>query len=249
MQEPEIDRSCALFLDVDGTLVEIAETPDAVVVPPDLPPLLARLSGLLDGAVAIVSGRPIRETDRLLAPFVTASSGEHGAAVRHADGTLEDFSAQVKLPESWNLTIENTIARWPGVLLEHKPHGGTLHYRLAPSRAAEVWQLARSLVRDDDPCFTLIPASMAVEIGLRATTKAHAVETLMTRSPFRDRTPLFVGDDYSDEAGMRAASKLGGRGLRVGEVFGGSPAEVRAWLKRGADRLARNGSGAGVLSA
>lgn len=239
MENPEIDRTCALFLDLDGTLVEIAETPDAVAVPPDLPPLLARLRELLGGAVAIVSGRPIRETDRLLAPFATASSGEHGAAIRYPDGSVEEIRCDVAVPEAWKKRLADQVAKWPGVLLETKPHGATLHYRLAPQRATEIWDLARSLVSDDNPWFRLIPARMAVEIGLKSTDKARAVEALMAHAPFRARVPFFVGDDFTDEAGMRAARQLGGHGLRVGEVFGGKPAEVRAWLKRGVERLSR----------
>ena len=239
MENPEIDRTCALFLDLDGTLVEIAETPDAVAVPPDLPPLLARLRELLGGALAIVSGRPIRDTDRLLAPLVTASSGEHGAAIRFPDGTVDEMRRDAHVPEAWKARLGEQIAKWPGVLLETKPHGVTLHYRLAPARATDVWDLARSLVTDDNPWFKLIPARMAVEIGLKSTDKARAVEQLMAHAPFRARVPFFVGDDFTDEAGMRAARELGGRGLRVGEVFGGKPAEVRAWLKRGVERLSR----------
>lgn len=239
MENPEIDRTCALFLDVDGTLVEIAETPDAVAVPPDLPPLLGHLKELLGGAVAIVSGRPIREIDRLLAPFVASSSGEHGAAIRFPDGSLEEMRCDIAVPDEWKEILANQVAKWPGVLLEIKPHGVTLHYRLAAKHDKDVWKLARSLVSDDDPRFRLIPARMAVEIGLKGTSKARAVRQLMTREPFRTRVPLFVGDDITDEAGMNAASAFGGRGLRVGEVFGGKPAEVRAWLRRGVDRLSK----------
>jgi trehalose 6-phosphate phosphatase len=239
MENPEIDRTCALFLDLDGTLVEIAETPDAVAVPPDLPELLARLKELLGGAVATVSGRPIRDIDRLLAPFVASSSGEHGAAIRYPDGSLEEMRCDIAVPNEWKEMLAAQVARWPGALLEIKPHGVTLHYRQAAKHDKDVWKLARSLVSDDDPWFRLIPARMAVEIGLKATSKARAVQQLMTREPFRTRVPLFVGDDITDEAGMLAAREFGGRGLRVGEVFGGKPAEVRAWLRRGVDRLSK----------
>jgi trehalose 6-phosphate phosphatase len=239
MQNPEIDHTCALFLDVDGTLVEIAETPDAVVVPPDLPPLLGQLKELLDGAVAIVSGRPIREIDRLLRPYRASSSGEHGAAIRYPDGSIEELQCDVAVPLAWKEQLSAQVGKWSGVLLEVKPHGVTLHYRLAPDHAADVWKLARSLVSDDDPWFRLIPARMAVEVGIKGTSKARAVERLMSHETFRTRVPLFVGDDTTDEAGMDAATRLGGRGLRVGEAFGGKPAEVRAWLKRSVDRLSK----------
>lgn len=237
MEKPEVDRMCALFLDLDGTLVEIADTPTQVKVDPGLPLLLARLNDLLGGAVAIVSGRPIEDIDRLLAPFAASASGEHGAAIRYADDAVEEMRSEISVPETWKLELAERVAAWPGVLLELKPHGVTLHYRLAPSRAADVWDLARSLVGEDDPWFRLLPARMAVEIGIKSTTKGRAVEALMARAPFRSRKPLFIGDDFTDEAGISAARALGGDGLRVGEAFDGNPAAVRAWLHEIADRL------------
>jgi len=236
---PEIDRSCALFLDLDGTLVEIADTPDQVAVPTDLPPLLARLKELLGGALAIISGRPMTDTDRLLAPFVTSGAGEHGAAIRFADGTVENRQADVVLPHEWRRQLEQGTAGWPGVSLEAKPHGLTIHYRLAADREDDVWKLARQIVPENDPQFCLMRARMAVEIALKGTTKGHAVEALMARQPFRSRVPLFIGDDFTDEAGMIAARRLGGQGLRVDTTFGGKPAAVRAWLRQSADRLER----------
>jgi trehalose 6-phosphate phosphatase len=123
------------------------------------------------------------------------------------------------------------------VLVEPKPHGCSVHYRLAPGRGEDVWRLVRSLVPDDHPWFHLIPAHEAVEIGLRTTSKGHAVERLMAHRPFLGRRPIFVGDDFTDEAGMSAARRFGGEGLRVAEVFEGDPARVRAWLARNTERL------------
>jgi trehalose 6-phosphate phosphatase len=93
------------------------------------------------------------------------------------------------------------------------------------------------LVPQDHPWFHLILAREAVEIGPRAASKGHAVEQLMARPPFQGRRPIFVGDDFTDEAGMEAARHFGGQGLRVAEVFGGEPAAVRAWLMRGVELL------------
>jgi hypothetical protein len=123
------------------------------------------------------------------------------------------------------------------VLVEPKAHGVAVHYRLAPDRGTEVWRLVRGLVPQDHSRFHLIPAREAVEIGPRAASKGHAVERLMAQAPFRGRRPIFVGDDFTDEAGMEAARRFGGEGLRVAEVFGGEPAAVRAWLARGVELL------------
>lgn len=237
MKPPELDRTCALFLDLDGTLLEIAATPDLVVVPPALPALLQQLHDQLDGALAIVSGRPLAVTDRLLAPFCSSAAGEHGVSLRYDDGTLEELPAGIAVPDLWRSALQAMAERWPGVWVEAKPHGVAIHYRLAPDHGNAVWGQVRALVPEDHPWFRLIPAREAVEIGPRTASKGHALERLMTHAPFAGRRPIFVGDDFTDESAIAAAQKLGGLGLRVGEVFGGDPAAVRCWLIRGAARL------------
>ena len=237
MSPPDLDRKSALFLDLDGTLLEIAATPELVVVPPALPSLLAHLHHQLEGAVAIVSGRPLAQIDQLLTPFRAAAAGEHGVTVRFSDGTLEEMPVGVAVPDDWRAALGMAAERWPGVRLEPKPHGLAVHYRLAPEREAEVWELVRGIVPADHAWFRLIPAREAVEIGLRAASKGDAVERLMAHAPFHGRRPIFVGDDFTDEAGMSMARRLGGLGLRVAEVFGGDPAQVRAWLTHGMQRM------------
>jgi trehalose 6-phosphate phosphatase len=238
MTPPDLDRTNALFLDLDGTLIDIAPTPESVVVPPGLPELLASIYGGLGGAVAIVTGRSIDFIDDLLRPFVAIAAGEHGAALRFQDGTREEMPRGLAVPDGWREALEAAAQRWPGVLIEAKPHGVAVHYRLVPERANDVWRVVRALVPQDHPSFHLIPAREAVEIAPRGPSKGHAVERLMAQQPFRGRRPIFIGDDFTDEAGMEAARQFGGQGLRVAEVFGGEPAAVRAWLGRGVDLLA-----------
>jgi trehalose 6-phosphate phosphatase len=237
MTPPDLDRTNALFLDLDGTLLEIAETPESVVVPPGLPQLLNNLQSLLDGALAIVTGRSIGVVDDLLNPYVAIAAGEHGAALRYPDGKVEEAPHGAAFPEAWREAFRAAAERWPGVLIEPKPHGAAIHYRLVPERGNDVWRLVRALVPQDHPSFRLIPAREAVEIGPRAASKGYAVEQFMARQPFQGRRPIFIGDDFTDEAGMEAARQFGGQGLRVAEVFGGQPASVRAWLMRGAELL------------
>jgi trehalose 6-phosphate phosphatase len=237
MTPPDLDRMTALFLDLDGTLLEIAATPEQVVVPPGLPLLLANLHALLEGALAIVTGRSLAVTDRLLSPFAATAAGEHGVSLRFHDGTREEMPVRVPVPDAWRATLKDAAERWPGVLIEPKPHGIAIHYRLVPERGNDVWRLARALVPQNHPWFRLIPAREAVEIGPRATSKGRAVERLMAQPPFRGRRPIFIGDDFTDEAGMSAARQFGGEGLRVAEVFGGDPAAVRAWLQRSVELL------------
>ncbi len=249
MTPPDLDRTNALFLDLDGTLLEIAPTPQSVVVPPNLPGLLASLHVLLGGAVAIVTGRSVDVVDSLLAPFSATAAGEHGVALRYQDGTVEEMSKRLAVPAEWREALQAAAGRWPGVLVEPKAHGVAVHYRLAPDRGNDVWRLVRALVPQDHSRFHLIPAREAVEIGPRAASKGHAVERLMAQAPFQGRRPIFVGDDFTDEAGMEAARQFGGEGLRVAEVFGGDPAAVRAWLSRGVELLSNRAAPAAPVGA
>ncbi len=153
MTPPELDRKTALFLDLDGTLLEIAATPEEVVVPPGLPALLSQLHHQLDGAVAIVTGRPLSQTDELLRPFIASAAGEHGVSLRYADGTREELPAGIAVPDAWRKALEAAAERWPGVLVEPKPHGCAVHYRLAPEYGNEVWRLVRELVPPEHPGF------------------------------------------------------------------------------------------------
>jgi trehalose 6-phosphate phosphatase len=128
-------------------------------------------------------------------------------------------------------------SHWPGVLVENKPHGVTVHYRLSPEREPAVLAFLQTLIPADHPAFRLIPARMAIEIGARGTSKGTAVESFMRRAPFKGRRPFFVGDDFTDEAGMEVARRLGGVGLHVAESFEGQPKLVRAWLRETCERL------------
>ena len=237
MSPPDLDRGNALFLDLDGTLIEIAATPEAVAVPAGLPHLLQALQGQLGGALAIVTGRPIGVIDDLLNPFVAVAAGEHGASMRFPGGAVQAMPRDHAVPAAWREALSVAADRWPGVLIEPKPHGFGVHYRRVPERGEDVWALVRGLVPADHPHFRLIPAREAVEIGPRGVSKGMAVRRFMERSPFTGRQPVFVGDDFTDEAGMEAARSYGGVGLRVAEAFGGEPASVRAWLQRGLELL------------
>lgn len=218
----------ALFLDMDGTLIELAATPDAVIVPPDLTALLRDLRAGLGDALAIVSGRPIAQIDALLGDAPYAVAGEHGAAIRHAPGATPERPKLPALPPAAYAAAEAAIAAHPGALLERKAHGLVLHYRQAPEAAAVLRATAETLTTQG---FTLLESAMAWEIKPLGTNKGSAVEALMTRPPFHGRTPVFIGDDVTDEDGIRTARALGGFGYRVPDVFGG-PAQVREWLRK-----------------
>lgn len=226
---PKIEANWALFLDLDGTLLDIASTPDSVVVPEGLIDSLKDVGEMLGGALAIVSGRLLSEVDRLLAPLKLPGAGEHGAVIRLPDGAQDEID--VKVPHGWVETLLDAATRMPKVLIERKTHSVVAHYRRAPDRADELRELTARLVATDPTSFDVLESKMAVEIRPRTVTKARAVKRLMSVAPFAGRVPVFVGDDFTDHDGFRAAEQLGGRGLSVGDHFGGRPGEVRHWLK------------------
>jgi trehalose 6-phosphate phosphatase len=217
----------ALFLDFDGTLVEIAPRPDAVTVPPGLPGLLTRLADRFGGALAVVSGRPLAQLEALL-PVPLAMAGDHGASLRPAPGAAMRHLDLPVPPAAWLSQAEALAAGFPGALVERKAHGFVLHYRLAPEAAAIARATLERMVGAERD-FVVMPARMAWEVKPRAVSKATAVAGLMAEAAFAGRQPVFIGDDVTDEAGMEAARAAGGYGLRLQDAFG-TPAGLRRWL-------------------
>ena len=226
---PAIGRA-ALLLDLDGTLIDIAATPDAVRVAAGLPEVLARLGERLGGALAIVTGRPIAQVDGLL-PGMGVVAGEHGGVVRV--GGVERRAALPGVPEVWVAEAKRVAEEHPGVLVEQKERGFVFHYRAAPGVGPMLGEVARAMVAQDGR-FQVISALMAWEIRPGGVDKGSAVEALMGAAPFAGRVPVFIGDDVTDEDGMRVARRMGGAGLRVAEAFGDA-AGVRDWLARAAE--------------
>lgn len=237
LRAPEIERHWALFLDLDGTLLDIAAAPHKVVIPTGLIDALARVSVALGGALAVVSGRRLGNIDRLLSPLRLPAAAEHGAIIRLPSVMLDRLPAGCRPPRDWIKQLRQTVRGWNGVLVEEKTYSVSLHYRLAPQRKAAIRKLAMSLVRAAPHRFELLSAKKAYEVRPKGITKARAVKVLMGREPFRGRQPVFVGDDVTDEDGIEIADRLGGLGLNVDSAFGGQPRAVRAWLERAAESL------------
>ncbi len=221
----------ALLLDLDGTLLDFAATPDGVVVPPGLAQTLERLRTELGGALAIVTGRPVEQVDALLPGIVPAVAGEHGGALRPAPGAPLQRPDLPSVPPSWLSGAEALAAAHPGVLVEHKARGFVLHFRLAPAAGPAVHAGLRELMQAEAARFQLLAAHMAWEVRPWGADKGRAVEALMDLPPFAGRIPVFIGDDVTDEDGMAVARRMGGAGLFVPDVFG-TPGAVRAWLAR-----------------
>ncbi|WP_420391837.1 trehalose-phosphatase [Acuticoccus sp.] len=234
MTPPVPDRP-ALFLDFDGTLVEIADRPDGVVVAPSLHDLIERAVARTDGAVAVVSGRPVKEIDRFLG-IPIAAAGMHGLEFRRTPGG--EIEHQPAPPEMD--TLRKRIADFPfmgssGVVMEDKGAGLAVHYRAEPSRQEDV-VAAMDRATEDLDTLHLIHGKMVVEAKRRGFDKGAAVRAFLERAPFAGRTPIFIGDDVTDEDGIRAANAAGGYGIKVGEGSTDAPhrlpdvAAVHAWL-------------------
>jgi trehalose 6-phosphate phosphatase len=225
----------ALFLDFDGTLVELAEAPDAIAVPSGLTPLLDRLRERLDGRLAIVSGRAVEDLRRHLSVSVAVLSGSHGAELHYPDGRSIPVSAPPGLAEARE-SIRRFAAGSEGLLVEDKPAGVALHYRLAPERADEADAFLESLAQRSG--LVLQRGKMVAELRPHGCDKGAALRRLMAEPPFAGARPVFVGDDLTDEDAFRAAASLGGEGVLVGPDRPSAArwrldgvAEVAAWLE------------------
>lgn len=236
---PDIGQDSALFLDFDGCLVELAPTPDAVVVTDELREALGALQGYLDGAVAIVSGRELANVMGFLAPVDLAGSGSHGMEMRGADGSLVQPDANVTDAAR---DIREALVRGAGgiegVFIEAKQFSPSIHYRNAPDAEGLCLAAAEIAIARHENWY-IERGKMVIEARYKGFTKAAAVETFMKAEPFSGRTPVFIGDDKTDEDGMRAAQALGGFGIKVGpgdsvaEYRLEDPAAVRAYLTQG----------------
>ena len=226
----------AFFLDVDGTLLDIAERPDAVRMDPKLLSTLERLLEATGGAVALVSGRSVADVERLFAPLVIPVSGQHGAEYQPPRGARLTRSP---LLDEVAERLREAERRMPGLLLEDKGASLALHYRRRPDLqeyAADKMRRAMALLGDR---FELQPGSFVYEIKPSGHDKGRAVETFMREPPFAGRTPVFLGDDATDEYGFDMVNGLGGHSVKVGAGFGAArwhiadARGVRRWLQRG----------------
>jgi trehalose 6-phosphate phosphatase len=226
----------ALFLDVDGTLIDFAATPEAARAPADLPAILQAASSRTAGALALISGRSIAELDRLMAPLQLPAAGLHGAEFRFTEAALPSTAAS--LPPQFVQKLAAETARFPGARFEDKGASVAIHFRAAPSLAAELHELLlRYLARAGTPPLELMVGELVYELKPPGFDKGTAIRAFMQHTPFTGRTPIFVADHVIDQAGFDTASSLGGYGLSVGSKLPGAidffpdTASVRAWLK------------------
>ncbi|MGO4326370.1 trehalose-phosphatase [Cupriavidus sp. 2TAF22] len=237
---PLIEANTALFLDFDGTLADLAPRPDLVQVEPELVGTLRALHRHLDGALALVSGRPIAELDDFLKPLRLPAAGVHGAELRDAGGHRlrePDPGVPLLLPP-----LQALVSAHPGLQLERKSVAVAVHYRAVPELEGLVRNFAATLAAGV-PGVELLHGKMVVEFKPAGVDKGGAIDTFMRGPPFARRTPLFAGDDITDEAGFAVVRRLGGVGVLVGQrpsaatVSVTGPAALRCWLHRSAKAL------------
>ncbi len=236
-------RACALFLDVDGTLLDLAPTPKGVRVPDGLIPILQRLTLVFDGAVAIITGRLISEIDLLLAPLRLPASGVHGAELR-VDSDREIERVTAVLPPDVVQSMRTLALTIPGVIAEPKGAGLAVHYRLAPQAEPVILAALEASLDKHAGAFELLPGKRLFEVIPSGLSKGTALATLSKLPAFRNRTPIMIGDDIGDEAAFAAAEGLHGFALRVaGEHYDddladfAGPSSVINWLDQLTRRL------------
>jgi trehalose 6-phosphate phosphatase len=231
-------RKCAILLDIDGTILDLAPSPQQVWVPPGLRRTLARLDGLTGGAVALVSGRSLNDVDLIFSPLQLAAIGGHGAEMRITAGA-EPVQRVGPLPAALKRKLAGTNKIGPGILVEDKGYSLALHYRLAPDKEDELRAAVKAICAEAAPgSVEILPGKLVIEIKPAGINKANAVSELMGFAPFADRNPIFIGDDTTDEPVFGIISRFGGLGFSVGRIVADSnghfdtPESVRTWLAR-----------------
>lgn len=226
---PQPSLDLALFIDFDGTLVDLAPGPDGVQIPTELPTLLIALQKRLSDALAIVSGRRILDLQRFLAPAEPTIVAEHGAVIRVTGAP--DAQSVPLWPTTWRRSLEHFARCWPGVEIEEKTYGVAIHFRGAPQAAKAVHDMAHTLADASGGAYHVIAAKMAYELRRPGIDKGVAVRNLMETPAFNGRVPVFIGDDLTDHDGFAAVAAVDGIALDVATAFDNRPELVRLWLQ------------------
>lgn len=229
-------KTIALLLDVDGTIIDIGPSPTEVQVSGALVDSLRRLFGLTGGAVALVSGRPIVDLDRLFAPLRLPVIGGHGAEMRLRDNEMLYWAKP--LPAELRRQLADVTALGPEVVVEDKDYSVALHYRKAPQEAERL----RRHVASKRKTFAAEPTELllgkaVIEVKRPGINKGESIRKLLEHAPFKGRVPVFIGDDVTDESVFELLPEIGGKGFSVNRYFPGltgtfkDPAQVRHALQ------------------
>lgn len=210
-----LNREIALFLDFDGTLVEIAPSPEGVHLDRRVAPALTVLRDQLGGALALVSGRPIGFLDEVLAPHRFDIAGLHGAQIRVDD----ELRSQADAHEGMRGALRDLVRfanSHVGIIVEDKRISAALHWRLAPSLESEALSLMRDIARRMGPGIRLQEGKAVAELVPAGASKGSAIAWLMATPTYAGRQPVFIGDDITDEDGFKAVNAMGGVSVRIG---------------------------------
>jgi trehalose 6-phosphate phosphatase len=228
---------CAVFLDFDGTLLNLEDRPDQVVADGCLLYLLDELYVATGGAIAVVSGRSMENLDALLTPLRLPLAGIHGAERRRADGSVEKFSIPATLIWHTRMALRLRLRHYTGLLVEDKGCAFAVHYRGAGLQvAARLRADLQALAAASRGVFHLLEGREVFELRPGSCDKGAALNSFMSEPPFAGRFPIFIGDDQTDRAGFEAVGRLHGMAIAVGPRVTApwwlpDPAAVRAWLR------------------
>jgi trehalose 6-phosphate phosphatase len=235
-QPPPPALDWCLFLDVDGTLVELTDTPSQTRADPEIISLLREVAERLGGAVALVSGRRIGTLDELFAPLRLPAAGLHGVERRKADGGIQGASFVDSQLDPARAAIKALVDSHPGTLFEDKDRTIAVHFRLAPHSEQIVRESIVDIAKPLGSTYHIQAGKMMFEIKPRGFSKATAIQAFMKESPFNGRRPVFAGDDLTDQDGFAVVEAQGGISIGVGDRVHGqyfleNVAAVRSWLK------------------
>ncbi len=211
---PDIPAASAIFFDFDGTLAEIAPRPDLVSVEQEVRDVLQALALKYDGAVAIVTGRPLEVVDGFMAPIRLATAAEHGSIRRDSMGVVHFDEGNAEAVEAAHAMLEPFVAAHPGLLLERKRSSIALHYRQQPELAPSCEEAVQEVVAKN-PSLVILPGKMVFELKPKGVDKGEAVRSFLSEVPFRGRTPIFIGDDVTDEHAFEVVNSLGGLSVKI----------------------------------
>jgi trehalose 6-phosphate phosphatase len=240
---PRASDTWALFLDVDGTLVEHAPLPDAVRIDPATLQLVGQWHAGTGGAVALVSGRAIAAVDALFAPLHLPVAGLHGVERRDARGNLHIHATAPQALRRAAGVLAAAAARHAGLVFEDKARSLALHYRLAPQLEGYAHETAAAVAAELGEEYELLNGKMMIEVKPAGRNKGAAIEDFLREAPFERRLPVFIGDDTTDEYGFEAVNRAGGHSVKVGAGKTAArwrltdPQAVRAWLASSAAAL------------
>src|SRR5690606_16097499 len=205
----------ALFLDFDGTLVDIAPSPDQIELPDANRETPSRLSGILGGAFAIVSGRDLDDLDAHLHPLKPAAAGTHGISVRDGSGAVRSVVHDEAMLADVVARARAFCSSRPGLACETKKGAVAIHFRARPDLESECRAFVAALAAKSD-ALELMEGKMVLEIKLTGASKGQAVASLMSRPPFHGRRPIFAGDDMTDESAFAEVNRRGGLSIKIG---------------------------------